>query len=722
MNRPAPWRFMLAGVESRRPFRVGGATVDPVSRDAHWPGGHERLQPQTLKVLLVLLSRRGDVVTRDELIQLCWDGRVVGDDVINRSILLLRHFAERAGGFEIETVPRTGYRLFEKRASKRPNRMVIAAAAAGGLAIVAIGAVTVQRFRNSEPKMLAVLPFDASDGANGDLADGLSEELISQLSQSQKLRVIGRASAWQFKGKSIDLRTVGRQLGADYLLDGDIAGGGSSGMRVTVSLIRASDGTTMWSQVFTGAKNDTPQLRAAIGAGVGNALGIPPIPAGFAYKPNGEAYALYLRGKALFRQRTSPSLQEARTLMLGAISIDPKFAPPWAYAGGITHLLNEKSFQLDPSRPGSASFTPQQALEQSLKLDPNFADAHGFLGWISDASSVEAMGHLQRAVELAPNDSQILFWWTLAQVRQGNYPEYARVAYRDAALDPLWPKAVAEAAVASLWNGDRAGAERYLQRIRAGNPAGAVEVESALAIQQADWSRVVELGLRDKNQPFQQSTYNAAVALVNLGFDREGRLIGHFGPNDLLNNPDSVPPLATLLKLAKENPDTFDYASAFYGLRATGRYGDILALYGAGKSGELSEISRATFANRQIRMEYCGIVAQALMKLNRKAEAAQMLRLADDADHVILGYGSEDPDADIAIAANDAIAGHREEAIRLLELATAKGHYVDTPLTEEGIDPVWENLKGDPRFERIYGLARANTQLQRKKVLALGLL
>src|SRR5690348_9962110 len=248
MNRPAPWRFMLAGMADRRPFRIGGATVDPVSRDAHWRGGHERLQPQTLKVLMVLVSRRGDVVSRDELLQLCWDGRIVGDDVINRSILLLRHFAEQAGGFEIETVPRTGYRLLERPASKRPNRIIIAAAVAA-IAIVGFTTLGIQRFRNSEPKMLAVLPFQASDGANSDLADGLSEELLSQLSQSQKLRVIGRASAWQFKGKSIDLRTVGKQLGADYLLDGDVAGSDGSGMRVTVSLIRASDGTTMWSQV-----------------------------------------------------------------------------------------------------------------------------------------------------------------------------------------------------------------------------------------------------------------------------------------------------------------------------------------------------------------------------------------------------------------------------------------------------------------------------------------
>src|SRR6478672_11476436 len=107
MNRPATLHSIMAGVADRRPFKVGRATIDPISRDAMWPGGQERLQPQTLKVLVTLVSRRGEVVTRDELVQLCWDGRIVGDDVINRSISLLRQFAERAGGFTIETVPRT---------------------------------------------------------------------------------------------------------------------------------------------------------------------------------------------------------------------------------------------------------------------------------------------------------------------------------------------------------------------------------------------------------------------------------------------------------------------------------------------------------------------------------------------------------------------------------------------------------------------------------------
>src|SRR5687767_14793364 len=113
MDRPAARQSLAIDLETEPPFRVGGASIDPVSREAEYAGGHERLQPQTLKVLVVLARHRNQVVTRSVLVDCCWDGRIVGEDVINRCVSLLRDFAERAGGFSIETVPKTGYRLVE---------------------------------------------------------------------------------------------------------------------------------------------------------------------------------------------------------------------------------------------------------------------------------------------------------------------------------------------------------------------------------------------------------------------------------------------------------------------------------------------------------------------------------------------------------------------------------------------------------------------------------
>ena len=85
MDRPAAWRENAVDLEAERPFRIGGATVDPISREATYEAGHERLQPQTLKVLIALKRRNREVVTRSELIDGCWGGRIVGEDVINRS-------------------------------------------------------------------------------------------------------------------------------------------------------------------------------------------------------------------------------------------------------------------------------------------------------------------------------------------------------------------------------------------------------------------------------------------------------------------------------------------------------------------------------------------------------------------------------------------------------------------------------------------------------------
>ena len=183
---------------TEHPFRVGRASIDPASRDAAFNGTVERLQPQNLKVLIALAGRRGNLVTRDQLVDLCWDGRFVGDDVINRAISTLRQFAQRAGGFAIETVPRAGYRLVETSSTRwrllRPWALFTIAAllvltAALGL-IFSVGP-------NSSlygERTIAVLPLEASSDQQA-LAGGLSEEIASRLSRNPRIRLLGRNSA-----------------------------------------------------------------------------------------------------------------------------------------------------------------------------------------------------------------------------------------------------------------------------------------------------------------------------------------------------------------------------------------------------------------------------------------------------------------------------------------------------------------------------------------------
>lgn len=193
MNDPAPWRSIMASVVDRQPFKVGGATVDPVSRDACWRGGKERLQPQTLKVLRALVSHHGDVITRDELVQLCWDGRAVSDDVINRAILLLRHLAEHAGGFKIVTVPRTGYRLVELESSPNsaltrrwvPIAIVLAISVVGIAVLMSLHRQPASQGTPPAPN-ISIMPFvaEGNDALVRQVAHAVPVSLSHMLAQS----------------------------------------------------------------------------------------------------------------------------------------------------------------------------------------------------------------------------------------------------------------------------------------------------------------------------------------------------------------------------------------------------------------------------------------------------------------------------------------------------------------------------------------------------------
>ena len=261
MNRPATFESIMAGAVERRPFTVGRATVDPLSRDANWPGGQERLQPQMLKVLVTLVSAGGEVVTRDELVQLCWDGRIVGDDVINRSISLLRQFAERAGGFEIETVSRVGYRLIEgaARATARPQHRWMAA---GAVLVLGLAGLTGWvRFEHRSAVQgapptpsISVMPFvaEAGDPLTRQVALAAPDSLAHMLSDSG------------FANVRVD--TAGpANAQSDYVMSGEVRRS-STAIAATVRMVSRRDGTVAFAHDFSAPIEDAADLPDRIGA------------------------------------------------------------------------------------------------------------------------------------------------------------------------------------------------------------------------------------------------------------------------------------------------------------------------------------------------------------------------------------------------------------------------------------------------------------------------
>jgi DNA-binding winged helix-turn-helix (wHTH) protein len=172
------------------PFHLGRAQIDPTSREATYGGRSERIQDKPLCVLLLLHRRSGQVVTREDIVDECWDGRIVGDDVINRAISILRKLARRAGGFRIDTIPRAGYRLVKdednRRAQSRAWRILASALIA--VAVLTAAAGLLMRLRGPvipAAPTVSVLPFVASGGPDAaGMARRAERALVEMLNEA----------------------------------------------------------------------------------------------------------------------------------------------------------------------------------------------------------------------------------------------------------------------------------------------------------------------------------------------------------------------------------------------------------------------------------------------------------------------------------------------------------------------------------------------------------
>jgi len=430
VNRPAPWGAIVTSVAKRQPFTVGRATVDPVSREATWPGGSERLQPQTLKVLIALVSRRGEVVTRDELVQLCWDGRIVGDDVINRSISLLRQFAEHAGGFEIETVPRAGYRLIEmpSRAARGRRGPAIAIA---GVALLVLLALLGWRLETTgsaaaEPSIvLQPLTSDSADPEATKLAVATHDSIAHTLSQGP------------FVVKTAESAAAARSTSADFRISGQVS---ETPEKITISirLEDAAHNAILFSHRFETARANALTFPEQVGAQVAAQLSWTAPLLAIERRHSSDPAAI----RALFEESSTglhgngdlADFENARRIAAGAPN-SPLAQIDLAYA---------TAFALDslPSdEVGGAVALGRQASDRTAALAPESGEAYA--AWCmlhSEQRRVECESRLRKAIRMDP-DAPFASWFLAELILNpvGRNEEAAEVAGVSLAHDPYMP-------------------------------------------------------------------------------------------------------------------------------------------------------------------------------------------------------------------------------------------------------------------------------------------
>ena len=314
--------------------------------------------------------------------------------------------------------------------------------------VVIAAAVGTWLWRGSSPSTrigsMAVLPFvnATSDANNEFLSDGLTEDLISTLSQLPNMRVMARSTVFRFKGKDDDPAKIGQTLKVDAVLTGRISKRGDA-LSIATDLVNTADGTEIWGAQYTRKLTDVSTLQDEITRDVAARLrskltGEQQKQIARSATSNSEAYQLYLKGRYAWNQRTVESLLKSIELFKQAIAADPGYA--LAYAG----LAD--AYSVAPSYTGmdsqEANAQAMAAARKAVQLDPQLSEAHGAMAaaLVGEFNWPEAEKEFQRALELAPNDAHLHYFHGFIYLLAMGKTEAALAEIRSAlALDPLSP-------------------------------------------------------------------------------------------------------------------------------------------------------------------------------------------------------------------------------------------------------------------------------------------
>ena len=320
--------------------------------------------------------------------------------------------------------------------SRRSVPLWVIAAMAGTTACLAVVGWWTQH--KSAPITIAVLPLEnvSHDPANDYLADGLTDELIRNLSIIEGLAVRSRTSSFGMKGRPRNIRDAGEQLQADYILEGSVLRAGQK-LRIDVQLIRVHDDFPLWSRRFDRELTDVFAIQDEIAVGIVNNLRLKLGRGRRRYETSVEAYDLYLRARALPGQRGRDLAGEAGRIYQQVIAIDPLFAPAYAGWAGAYAARSAQGFGDDHSEELSEM---RAAAEKAIQLDPLLAEAHDALGmmYARDGQWGQSEKSFRRAIELEPSNSQAyedLSMWLLLPL--GRIEEAVQQLRLAAKADPL---------------------------------------------------------------------------------------------------------------------------------------------------------------------------------------------------------------------------------------------------------------------------------------------
>jgi len=472
--------------------RFGTYEVSLQSGEVRKAGLRIRVQQQPLKLLEILLERPGEVVTREELRSRVWSDESFGDfdQAVNIAIGKLRSaLGDSAENPRfIETLPKRGYRFIadvsvvdadahpkrtepaagdlpqsqEKKTAPEPRvqdadlavaakrrlrpalRVIIASALVVSLTIIF---VVLFRSRGRAPtgiRSLAVLPLEnlSADASQNYFADGMTDELITDLAQISALRVISRTSVMVYKGARKPLPQIARELNVDAVVEGTVLRSGDQ-VRITAQLIEASTDKHLWSQSYEGELRDSLALQNTVARAIAEQIRINLTPQEQAALKNvkvvnPQAYESYLKGRYFWNKRTSDGLKVALAYFNQAIEEDPKYAQAYSGLADTYALLGD--WQYAVMTPKEAFPKAKAAAIKALELDNALGEAHNSLAFVLDGFDWDfdsAGKEFRQAIQLNPGYATAHHWYAWHLSLLGRSDEAIAEMRKAENLDPL---------------------------------------------------------------------------------------------------------------------------------------------------------------------------------------------------------------------------------------------------------------------------------------------
>jgi TolB-like protein/DNA-binding winged helix-turn-helix (wHTH) protein/Tfp pilus assembly protein PilF len=447
-------------------YRFATFVLDVRTGELTHGGTRVPLREQSLQLLLALLEQPGQLVTREELMGRLWPpGTFVdADRGLNKAV---KHLREALGDSAdqprfIETFPRRGYRLLApvtrddqpdqlERAvpastpgpSKGPSRFALLMAAVVVLALAIAVGIGIRNWRATRSQALpqisslAVIPLEnlSHDPDQEYFADGMTDELITNLAKVSQARIVSRTSVMHYKGSRKTLREIAQELNVDAVVEGTVQRSGNR-VRITAQLIQASTDSHLWAESYEQDLSGILDLQRNVATDIARKVNIIVRPLRSTRPVDPAAYVAYLKGRYEFYRYTKEGWQRSIEYFNQAIQGDPGFAP--AHAGLAASYLAGVGWEALPPEELPKG---KAAAEKALELDDQLPSAHFVMGVAHTGAWrwQDAETEFQRGLQLDPNDALGRQWYSNYLVTMGRFQEAIHEQELARTADPFSP-------------------------------------------------------------------------------------------------------------------------------------------------------------------------------------------------------------------------------------------------------------------------------------------